>query len=583
MNGVQHLITLEGVEKSFPELDRPAVASLTTEICSGAVTGLVGPDGAGKTTLLRMLAGLLKPSLGKITVVGLDPLENDRQLHSILGYMPQKFGLYEDLTVMENLTLYADLRGVTGEERRQTFERLLTFTDLTRFTERLAGKLSGGMKQKLGLACTLVGQPKVLLLDEPGVGVDPISRRELWRMVHELASDGMLILWSTSYLDEAEQCREVLLLNEGKLLYSGAPQNLTQRMSGRTILVATRTGTNRKLLQHALTMPQVSDGVIQGKYVRLILKPDVDHRQILSLLNQPNAEMMEAEPRFEDAFIDLLGGGPASESALAKIMPKVEGSHDETVIEAQELTKKFGDFAATDHVNFQVKRGEIFGLLGPNGAGKSTTFKMMCGLLVPSSGKALVLGMDLKTSSGKARQHLGYMAQKFSLYGNLTVEQNLKFFSGVYGLQGSTQRDKITDMISAFNFTPILRQTPDSLPLGFKQRLALACALMHEPDILFLDEPTSGVDPLTRREFWLHINGMVDKGVTVMVTTHFMDEAEYCDRIGLVYRGKIIAAGTPDELKQQVATDENLNPSMEEAFIGLVQRYDQQNDKEQQP
>ncbi|WP_145524509.1 ATP-binding cassette domain-containing protein [Yersinia rohdei] len=583
MNGISHLITLEGVEKSFPGLENPAVASLTTEIRSGAVTGLVGPDGAGKTTLIRMLAGLLKPSQGKITVVGLDPLENDRQLHSILGYMPQKFGLYEDLTVMENLTLYAELRGVTGEQRRQTFERLLTFTDLTRFTQRLAGKLSGGMKQKLGLACTLVGQPKVLLLDEPGVGVDPISRRELWRMVHELASDGMLILWSTSYLDEAEQCREVLLLNEGKLLYSGAPQHLTQRMSGRTILVSAQTGTNRKLLQHALALPQVSDGVIQGKYVRLILKPEVNHSHILSLLNQPHAEIVEAEPRFEDAFIDLLGGGPASESALAHIMPKVEGSHNETVIEAQELTKKFGDFAATDHVNFQVKRGEIFGLLGPNGAGKSTTFKMMCGLLIPSSGKALVLGMDLKTSSGKARQHLGYMAQKFSLYGNLTVEQNLKFFSGVYGLRGKNQRDKIADMNSAFNFAPILKQTPDSLPLGFKQRLALACALMHEPDILFLDEPTSGVDPLTRREFWLHINGMVDKGVTVMVTTHFMDEAEYCDRIGLVYRGKIIAAGTPDELKQQVATSENLNPSMEEAFIGLVQRYDQQHDKEQQP
>ncbi|MGE4799413.1 ATP-binding cassette domain-containing protein [Yersinia hibernica] len=582
MNAIQHLITLEGVEKSFPGLESPAVASLTAEIRSGAVTGLVGPDGAGKTTLLRMLAGLLKPSHGKMTVVGLDPLENDRQLHSILGYMPQKFGLYEDLTVMENLTLYADLRGVTGELRRQTFERLLTFTDLTRFTGRLAGKLSGGMKQKLGLACTLVGQPKVLLLDEPGVGVDPISRRELWRMVHELASDGMLILWSTSYLDEAEQCREVLLLNEGKLLYSGAPQALTQRMSGRTILLAAQSGTNRKLLQHALTLPQVSDGVIQGKYVRLIIKPGVDHSQLLPLLNQPNGKIMEAEPRFEDAFIDLLGGGPASESALAKIMPRVEGRHDETVIEAQELTKKFGDFAATDHVNFQVKRGEIFGLLGPNGAGKSTTFKMMCGLLVPTGGKALVLGMDLKTSSGKARQHLGYMAQKFSLYGNLTVEQNLKFFSGVYGLQGKTQRNKIADMTSAFNFTPIIKQTPDSLPLGFKQRLALACALMHEPDILFLDEPTSGVDPLTRREFWLHINGMVDKGVTVMVTTHFMDEAEYCDRIGLVYRGKIIAAGTPDELKQQVATDTNPNPSMEDAFIELVLRYDQQNDKEQQ-
>lgn len=458
-------IALEGLEKRFDGLDRPAVASLTIRIASGAVMGLVGPDGAGKTTLMRILAGLLKPSAGRVSVVGLDPLRQDRQLHAILGYMPQKFGLYEDLTVMENLNLYASLRGVIGAERQRTFERLLAFTSLAPFTDRLAGKLSGGMKQKLGLACTLIGSPQVLLLDEPGVGVDPISRRELWRMVHSLADDGMLILWSTSYLDEAEQCREVLLLN--------------------------------------------------------------------------------ADPA-------------------------------QTVIEAQALTKKFGSFAATDHVDFQVRRGEIFGLLGPNGAGKSTTFKMMCGLLVPTSGHALVLDMDLKTDSGRARQHLGYMAQKFSLYGNLTVAQNLTFFSGVYGLRGRRQRAKIADMTRAFNFTPILSQTPDALPLGFKQRLALACALMHEPDILFLDEPTSGVDPLTRREFWLHINGMVDKGVTVMVTTHFMDEAEYCDRIALVYHGQIIASGSPDDLKARIAGDENPNPTMEQAFIGLVQAYDRE-------
>lgn len=572
----QHEIVLDGVEKRFAGMAQPAVASLTTRIASGAVMGLVGPDGAGKTTLIRMLAGLLKPSTGKIQVVGLDPIAQDSELHAILGYMPQKFGLYEDLTVIENLTLYADLRGVIGEERQKTFEKLLRFTDLTRFTERLAGKLSGGMKQKLGLACTLVGEPKVLLLDEPGVGVDPISRRELWRMVHELADEGMLILWSTSYLDEAEQCREVLLMNEGKLLYSGAPQELTQRMAGRTILLRAKGISHRKLLQRAICLPSVSDGVIQGKYLRLILKENADHSALLQALEQPEAELLEAEPRFEDAFIDLLGGGPDHESELAKIMPQVKVDPAETVIEAQQLTKKFGDFAATDHVDFQVKRGEIFGLLGPNGAGKSTTFKMMCALLKPTSGKALVLGLDLKTDSGRARQHLGYMAQKFSLYGNLTVAQNLKFFSGVYGLKGKQQKDKINGMINAFNFTPILDQTPDSLPLGFKQRLALACSLMHEPDILFLDEPTSGVDPLTRREFWLHINGMVDKGVTVMVTTHFMDEAEYCDRIGLVYRGKIIAAGSPDQLKNSVANDDNPNPTMEQAFIELVQGYDKE-------
>ncbi|MBA0174757.1 ATP-binding cassette domain-containing protein [Pectobacterium carotovorum] len=574
MTNASTQIALDGLEKRFAGQEKPALASLTAEIRSGAVTGLVGPDGAGKTTLLRMLAGLLTPSHGTLRVANLDPIKEDRQLHAILGYMPQKFGLYEDLTVMENLTLYADLRGITGDVRKETFDRLLSFTDLTRFTDRLAGKLSGGMKQKLGLACTLLGQPKVLLLDEPGVGVDPISRRELWHMVHELADDGMLILWSTSYLDEAEQCRDVLLLNEGELLYRGAPRDLTARMAGRCILIDTGERRHRDVLQEALRLPQVSDGVIQGQYVRLMLKPDADRASLLSALHLEAGSLHDTEPRFEDAFIDLLGGGPASDSSLASIMPQIDVSGGETVIEAQALTKKFGDFTATDHVSFQVKRGEIFGLLGPNGAGKSTTFKMMCGLLVPTDGKALVLDMDLKTSSGKARQHLGYMAQKFSLYGNLTVEQNLRFFSGVYGLKGKAQRDKMAGMTDAFNFQPIYRQTPDALPLGFKQRLALACALMHEPDILFLDEPTSGVDPLTRREFWIHINGMVNRGVTVMVTTHFMDEAEYCDRIGLVYRGKLIASGTPDELKHQAASAQMPSPTMEEAFIALIQAYD---------
>ncbi|EFE22255.1 ABC transporter, ATP-binding protein, partial [Edwardsiella tarda ATCC 23685] len=440
---VSHYIELEGLEKRFAGLDRPAVASLTTRIASGAVMGLVGPDGAGKTTLMRILAGLLKPSAGRVSVVGLDPVRQDRQLHALLGYMPQKFGLYEDLTVMENLVLYAELRGVTGAARASTFARLLAFTSLAPFTDRLAGKLSGGMKQKLGLACTLLGSPQVLLLDEPGVGVDPISRRELWRMVHELADEGMLILWSTSYLDEAEQCREVLLLNEGRLLYSGPPQQLTQRMAGRTILLRAPGLSHRRLLQQAITLPMVSDAVIQGQYLRLILQAGCDHQQIPTALNLTQAEVLEATPRFEDAFIDLLGGGPHQASALASIMPQVEADATQTVIEARQLTKKFGSFAATDHVDFQVKRGEIFGLLGPNGAGKSTTFKMMCGLLVPSSGHALVLGMDLKTDSGRARQHLGYMAQKFSLYGNLTVAQNLAFFSGVYGLRGKRQRAKI--------------------------------------------------------------------------------------------------------------------------------------------
>ncbi|WP_054179989.1 ATP-binding cassette domain-containing protein [Trabulsiella odontotermitis] len=572
------VITLNGLVKRFAGMDKPAVARLDCTLQAGYVTGLVGPDGAGKTTLMRMLAGLLKPDEGSASVLGYDPVKDDRALHAVLGYMPQKFGLYEDLTVMENLTLYADLRSVVGETREKTFARLLEFTSLGPFTERLAGKLSGGMKQKLGLACTLVGEPKVLLLDEPGVGVDPISRRELWQMVHELAGDGMLILWSTSYLDEAEQCRDVLLMNEGEMLWQGEPTVLTQTMAGRSFLMHSPQLNNRQLLQRALTLPQVSDGVIQGKSVRLILKKEASTDDVLSAPGMPSSiECNETAPRFEDAFIDLLGGAATSESPLGAILHTVDGESGETVIEAKALTKKFGDFAATDHVDFAVTRGEIFGLLGPNGAGKSTTFKMMCGLLVPTSGKALVLDMDLKVSSGKARQHLGYMAQKFSLYGNLTVEQNLRFFSGVYGLRGKAQDEKIARMSDAFGLKSIASHTTDSLPLGFKQRLALACSLMHEPDILFLDEPTSGVDPLTRREFWLHINSMVEKGVTVMVTTHFMDEAEYCDRIGLVYRGKLIASGTPDDLKAQAADDSTPDPTMEQAFITLIHDWDKEN------
>lgn len=580
MSSQEGIIALRGLMKQFPGQEKPAVARLECEIHTGSVTGLVGPDGAGKTTLMRMLAGLLKPTEGTSSVIGLDPVEDDRALHAVLGYMPQKFGLYEDLTVMENLTLYADLRGVTGEERKATFKRLLEFTALGPFTTRLAGKLSGGMKQKLGLACTLVGQPKVLLLDEPGVGVDPISRRELWQMVHELAGDGMLILWSTSYLDEAEQCRDVLLMNEGELLYHGAPKELTQQMAGRSLLVSHGEENNRKLLQRALKLPQISDGVIQGRSVRLILAKEATIEELAQALNLPADCISQTEPRFEDAFIDLLGGAATQESPLGKILHTVEGTQGETVIKAEALTKKFGDFAATDNVDFTVQRGEIFGLLGPNGAGKSTTFKMMCGLLVPTSGKALVLDMDLKTSSGKARQHLGYMAQKFSLYGNLTVAQNLRFFSGVYGLRGKAQEEKINRMSEAFSLQPIMNSSTDALPLGFKQRLALACSLMHEPDILFLDEPTSGVDPITRREFWLHINSMVEKGVTVMVTTHFMDEAEYCDRIGLVYRGKLIASGTPDDLKEQAADDEQTDPTMEQAFITLIHQWDKDHEHE---
>ena len=575
----RHSIQLEGLVKSFDAAPSNAIDGITTNIVSGTITGLVGPDGAGKTTLLRMLAGLLTPTHGTVRVLGLDPLQDAHTLRMQIGYMPQKFGLYEDLTVMENLSLYADLRNVVGTARLESFERLLNFTDLTRFTDRYAGKLSGGMKQKLGLACSLLGTPQVLLLDEPGVGVDPISRRELWKMVSELAQGGMTVVWSTAYLDEAELCQDVRLMNNGRFIASGTPRELMDAMQARCWQITQIAGHRRDVLQRALRLPDVIDGAIQGHNVRLVLREGAKCPDLATLEAGTQAQWLQVQPRLEDAFISLLGGGPGGDSALAKVTPIVHLSADvqpDAVIEARQLTKRFGDFVATNAISFKVKRGEIFGLLGPNGAGKSTTFKMECGLLKPTAGQALVMGIDLKTSPTQARQRLGYMAQKFSLYKQLTVQQNLVFFSGIYGMTGRRQQTKIEEMVAVFGLGPHRNDLADMLPLGFKQRLALACAVMHDPQLLFLDEPTSGVDPVTRREFWAHINGLADKGVTIMVTTHFMDEAEYCDRMALIYRGNMIALGTPDALKASVATTERPNPNMEDAFIELVLAADRQ-------
>jgi ABC-2 type transport system ATP-binding protein len=563
-------VILSEVSKTYKGEPKAALLPFSLILKTGQITGLIGPDGAGKTTLMQIMSGLILPTQGDVSVYGWNTKTNSSEIHNLLGYMPQRFALYEELTVRENLELYANLKNVPYAQMAESLEKMYHFTRLGEFKDRQTGALSGGMKQKLGLACAMLGNPKLLLLDEPGVGVDPISRQELWGIVQGIVQQDIAVVWATAYLDEAEKCDQVLLLNEGKVLYSGQPHDLTKTMKGRVFLLKPKGQDRRLYLDQIMMQSGVVDGLVQGNQVRVVMEAGKKLPKETQGISTP--------ARFEDAFIDILGGSPRGISPLAKNI-QAKGKLEELPIEAIDLTKKFGTFTAAGDINFSVKQGEIFGFLGPNGAGKSTTFKMLCGLLKPTHGQALVLGMDLKMAGALARRRIGYMAQKFSLYSNLSVRQNLAFFSGVYGLQGAKARHKVEEMLEIFDLIPYVNMNAGILPLGFKQRLALACSVMHEPDVLFLDEPTSGVDPIIRREFWLHINQMVHKGMTIMVTTHFMEEAENCDRIALIYRSRCIALGTPDELKclaHKSAKDGQKGefPTLEEAFISLVQNTD---------
>ncbi|MFW3344500.1 ATP-binding cassette domain-containing protein [Aliarcobacter butzleri] len=564
------IISASNLEKTFTD-NTNAIKKINFSIFSGKITGIVGPDGAGKTTLIRMLTGLLAPTFGELKVLNYNMPNTSSDFLQQIGYMPQKFGLYEDLTVYENLKLYSDLQNIENSNTNNRIDELLTFTSLKKFQDRLAGKLSGGMKQKLGLACALIKKPKLLLLDEPGVGVDPISRIELWEIVQKLLEDDIAVVWSTSYLDEAQNCDEVILLNEGNCLYQGTPQNLKENMKDRVFLISGIFLQKRETLTKILEQDEILDAVLVGSKIRINLKKNTTlSKEFIYKLGE-DVKIEAIEPIFEDCFVDILNIKTKAHSQLVENMKNIEKSSLK-LIEAKSLTKKFGNFVATDNIDFEIGNGEIFGFLGPNGAGKSTTFKMLCGLLTPTFGTAKVLGEDLYKSNSNIKNSIGYMAQKFSLYGNLKIKDNLDFFSGIYGLKNKKREEKIEEMIEIFDFKNYLHLNANSLPLGIKQRLSLACSVMHEPKVLFLDEPTSGVDPITRKEFWTHINGMVKKGVSIMVTTHFMDEAEYCDKIMLIYKGKNIASGTPDELKALVGP----NASMQDAFITLVKKYDKE-------
>jgi len=580
----QIALEVSGVSKTFHVGTRlvPALQQVGFRVRHGLVTGLVGPDAAGKTTLMRLAAGLLVPDAGSITVLGMDATTQSLAVQGAIGYMPQRFGLYEDLTVQENLDLYADLQGVPESARAERYRELMHMAGLEQFTKRLAGQLSGGMKQKLGLACALVRQPSLLLLDEPTVGVDPLSRRELWDIVYRLVREqGTSVLLSTAYLDEAERCDEVVLLHEGRLLAQGTPVELRATMQGRTYEISGNNLEKRVLLAKLTHVPGVLDGLIQGDHLRVVMEDTTPPDLEILLPGVSGMAMKPVPPRFEDSFVAMIkskSGGKKFSSPIpaGKIVPGIAQTYPgKPVIEVNNLQRRFGDFYAVNNVTFSVAKGEVFGLLGANGAGKSTTFRMLCGLLPPSGGTLRVAGADLRHAAATARERIGYMSQKFSLYGNLSVIENLKFFSSVYGLSGKRGTGRISWAMDEFELGNIADFTSGDLSLGYKQRLALACALMHEPEILFLDEPTSGVDPLARREFWARINALAAQGVTVMVTTHFMEEAEYCDRIAIMAAGEILTMGTPGSIKQQTRTEKMPAPTMEDAFVALILAHEE--------
>jgi ABC-2 type transport system ATP-binding protein len=554
-----------------------AVDSLDLSVGRGEIFGIVGPDGAGKTTTLRMLASVMDPEQGQASIAGFDTKKAASSVKEHLAYMSQRFGLYPDLTVDENIRFYADLYGVKKRGREKRITELLGFSHMEPFRKRRAKDLSGGMKQKLQLICALIHTPDVLLLDEPTNGVDPVSRRDFWRILYKIVRQGVCILVTTAYLDEAERCDRIGLMNRGKLLATGRPDDIKKSMKGRILAVTSHEARKiNKIIQAEL--PDMNTSVF-GDKIHIVCKDIRATRarvvEILSAHKVSADDIRQTDFTLEDVFVSMMSGPSACGHDLknaAPVLPRsstnvfpahntetCESRTQNHAVKVKNLTRVFGSFTAVDNLSFKVSRGEIFGFLGPNGAGKSTTIRMLCGLLSPSSGSGTVAGFDINTNAEQIKQHIGYMSQKFSLYEDLSVEENIRFYGGIYGLGEKKLAEKKEWAMEMAELAGHGKDLTAILSAGWKQRLALACAILHEPPIIFLDEPTSGVDPLSRRRFWDMIYSMADQGITVFVTTHYMEEAEYCDRIALIYGGRMIAMGTPMELKTRHMHETILN------------------------
>ena len=528
-----------------------AVRGVTLEIERGEIFGLVGPDGAGKTTFIQMLCGILDPTGGSASVLGFDTVREPDRIAERVGYMSQKFSLYGDLSVSENIEFFADLRFVSAEQRRERTDQLLRFSRLEPFARRLARHLSGGMQKKLALSTTLVHNPDILFLDEPTTGVDPISRRDFWQIVFDFLREGVTVVVATPYLDEAERCERVALMHEGRLLAVDTPAALKQGLGGQMAEIwAPDQG---RALERLRSDPEVRDAQIFGRSIHALLTEREAYRRVETRLRSSRIEIEAArciEPGLEDVFVTLLGVQTAGGRAAHRPRPATDARP--AAIETERLTRRFGEFVAVDQVSFSVREGEVFGFLGPNGSGKSTTIRMLTGILPPSGGTARVVGLDVVSESRKIRPRLGYMSQKFSLYDDLTIGENLEFFAGLYGVSRAERPVRKQWALDMAGLSGRESLRTRELSGGWKQRLALASAIIHRPSVLLLDEPTSGVDPLSRRQFWDLIFEMTASGVTVLVTTHYMDEAERCDRVALLSAGTLVAVGTPAELRQAV-------------------------------
>jgi drug efflux transport system ATP-binding protein len=541
-------IEVRDLRKNYGTLE--AVRGIGLEIREGEIFGLIGPDGAGKTSTFQILAGIMEATSGTAEVFG----RPARQSRSLVGYLTQSFSLYPDLSVTENIRYVGDLRHVPPREIGERGNRYLRLFDMDRFSGRLAGRLSGGMRQKLALVCALVAQPRVLLLDEPTTGVDPVSRREFWDTLAHLAAGGLTIVVATPYLDEAERCHHVALMHLGILHQVGTPVELRESLGMRRLEVRTD-----KLAEAEDRLTECEDGVITdvqrfGDRLDVIVRDPEKGRaavsQTLAAAGLAVREIRVADPMLENTFVARLRAMGQELHA-----PPFPGRHPhrdlagQVAIGAQNLCKRFGDFTAVHNVNLSVRYGEVYGLLGANGAGKTTTIKMLCGLLAPTSGDAQLAGGDGSIRSQALRQRVGYMSQKFSLYDDLSIAENLDFFAGVYGVSEQDRAEKQRWVLEFSGLTGKEGRITGSLPGGWKQRVAFGAATMHEPTVLFLDEPTSGVDPLARRAFWRMINRLADMGTAILVTTHYLEEAEQCNRLGLMVAGELVAEGAPSAIK----------------------------------